>query len=410
VKDAFIAYRDHASAYKKELDESALYNLITAEKGENIDAYISTYSFDKYYGVNYYLMLFFFQQPLGGESQPVISANGKNSDFKKLMFHSAMEEITKTDPFLNIECCSSHHVQIAVIWGEKDHVTTEIIEKIALNASDILSEGCNEKVTAAISSPVDKPADFSKAYKEAVQIHQFAVSVNSKASIVSSERVKKDSGQLLTGEYIRKEQILINTILARKYESVPDMCDSIARQHIIPLSNEYQLANRRFESLKNILDEGVRASTIQGFEREKPLSDLAECKEIESLILLARDIYEKMAEFSEQEDSNSAIADAALRFVAHNLFDQNLTVSMICEAIDVSPQKLTRIFKSSQNMAVAEYVNYCRIEKAKELLTSTDDTTIVIAEKIGYNNSDTFTRNFKKMEGITPSDYRKSKN
>jgi YesN/AraC family two-component response regulator len=61
-------------------------------------------------------------------------------------------------------------------------------------------------------------------------------------------------------------------------------------------------------------------------------------------------------------------------------------------------------------MAVAEYVNYCRIEKAKELLTSTDDTTIVIAEKIGYKNSDTFTRNFKKMEGITPSDYRKSKN
>lgn len=79
----------------------------------------------------------------------------------------------------------------------------------------------------------------------------------------------------------------------------------------------------------------------------------------------------------------------------------------ICEAAGVSVQRLTRMFQSQFNMAVAEYMNACRIKLAKELLPDRQLTVAQIAQQVGYSNADTFTRNFRKVEGITASEYRK---
>ena len=46
------------------------------------------------------------------------------------------------------------------------------------------------------------------------------------------------------------------------------------------------------------------------------------------------------------------------------------------------------------------------LEKARELLVNTEDTIEAVAEKVGYNNSYSFTRFFKKYTGVTPNAYR----
>jgi len=48
-----------------------------------------------------------------------------------------------------------------------------------------------------------------------------------------------------------------------------------------------------------------------------------------------------------------------------------------------------------------------RIEKAKELLETTDKTVYDISKEVGYNNEQSFYRNFKKFTGFTPIEYRK---
>ncbi|MGI5895304.1 MAG: helix-turn-helix transcriptional regulator, partial [Candidatus Merdivicinus sp.] len=52
------------------------------------------------------------------------------------------------------------------------------------------------------------------------------------------------------------------------------------------------------------------------------------------------------------------------------------------------------------------YVNKLRLDKAKELLATTEYTMGEIAEKVGYNNSAIFINNFKKQFYITPGNYR----
>jgi YesN/AraC family two-component response regulator len=55
---------------------------------------------------------------------------------------------------------------------------------------------------------------------------------------------------------------------------------------------------------------------------------------------------------------------------------------------------------------IVEYINSHRIEIAKKLLLEQNYTVSKIAEAAGYNNTVTFTRNFKHYVGLSPSEYR----
>ena len=70
---------------------------------------------------------------------------------------------------------------------------------------------------------------------------------------------------------------------------------------------------------------------------------------------------------------------------------------------------MSRLFKESMNWNLSDYINYVRIEKAKELLRTTNEPIDEIQELVGIPSRTTFLRVFKKFEGITPGQYRKLK-
>ena len=73
--------------------------------------------------------------------------------------------------------------------------------------------------------------------------------------------------------------------------------------------------------------------------------------------------------------------------------------------MNISPKYLSRIFKQLIGVNLSEYLVYIRVEQAKKLLL-TDENLNDIMAKIGINNRTTFTRIFKKLEGVSPNEYR----
>ena len=67
---------------------------------------------------------------------------------------------------------------------------------------------------------------------------------------------------------------------------------------------------------------------------------------------------------------------------------------------------LNRSFKKQTGVTIFAYLNQIRIQKAKELLTQTDQKVGDIAAAVGIENRTTFLRVFKKYEGISPIEYR----
>lgn len=85
------------------------------------------------------------------------------------------------------------------------------------------------------------------------------------------------------------------------------------------------------------------------------------------------------------------------------------TMDEIAEACYISKSYLCHIFKKEYNMTVMEYLKRVRIRHACEFLATSDKTFSLIAQKMGFSDISHFTKNFKKIKGCTPREYRERK-
>jgi two-component system, response regulator YesN len=93
-------------------------------------------------------------------------------------------------------------------------------------------------------------------------------------------------------------------------------------------------------------------------------------------------------------------------FVQRNCF-KKISLKDLTGVVYLSRKYLSRIFKQETGMAFQDYVLLIKMEKAKDFLEKSSLNVDQIAWKLGYANSESFTRQFKKRTGLTPSGYRK---
>ena len=103
--------------------------------------------------------------------------------------------------------------------------------------------------------------------------------------------------------------------------------------------------------------------------------------------------------------SNSRFT-AMLDYVNRNALDPTFSAASLCSEFHLSPASVTRLFQQNLGVGFLDYLHSRRIKHAKELLTTSDEPVSSIAEKVGYSNSLTITRAFKKYVGETPGTYR----
>lgn len=96
-----------------------------------------------------------------------------------------------------------------------------------------------------------------------------------------------------------------------------------------------------------------------------------------------------------------------VKYIQKNLHTA-LSVSAICEKYSISASRLHKLFKRRCNLGVAEYTSHIKIEQAKEIIRSKNINFTQVAEELGYSSIHYFSRQFKKMTGMTPSEYASS--
>lgn len=97
------------------------------------------------------------------------------------------------------------------------------------------------------------------------------------------------------------------------------------------------------------------------------------------------------------------------RYIEENYTDPDLSLTQISDKFALKPKYASQLFKEEFGMKFVDFLLTLRMEEAKKRLIHTDDPIQDIALQIGYATSISFGRMFKKMEGVTPGDYRKMK-
>lgn len=85
---------------------------------------------------------------------------------------------------------------------------------------------------------------------------------------------------------------------------------------------------------------------------------------------------------------------------------QDVALSEIASVLNLSQYHFCRLFKQSTGMAPHQYLTRCRIDRAKQLLLTTQLTITEIAFAVGFSNHSSFTRLFRRYVEMTPKEFR----
>lgn len=87
-------------------------------------------------------------------------------------------------------------------------------------------------------------------------------------------------------------------------------------------------------------------------------------------------------------------------------YSEHIQVSNIASACGLERSYITKLFKKATGYTIQEYLIYFRIKKACQMLEKEDISIQHIAFAIGYSDSFTFSKAFKRIKGMSPSEYR----
>lgn len=94
-------------------------------------------------------------------------------------------------------------------------------------------------------------------------------------------------------------------------------------------------------------------------------------------------------------------------YLHHNFDKDYLSLQECAKHVRVSPSHLSKVFSQETGQTFMTYLTHTRMRKAMELLHSTNYKSYEIAHKVGYNDAHYFSNLFKKVTGLTTTEYRK---
>ena len=105
--------------------------------------------------------------------------------------------------------------------------------------------------------------------------------------------------------------------------------------------------------------------------------------------------------------SNTRVS-AALDYITRN-YSKPLSLQDIAKEVGLSSYRLAHVVKSHTGKTVLQIITHARIQNARQLLEGTGKSCTDIAYEVGFNDQSYFIKHFKRITGITPARYRRTR-
>ena len=119
------------------------------------------------------------------------------------------------------------------------------------------------------------------------------------------------------------------------------------------------------------------------------------------LSLLMQDAWDNKKTDKKETTTLNKIKD----YINEN-YKQELNLQTIADTFYLNKFYLSREFKKQYDITINNYIAQIRITKAKNLLRFSDKSITEIALEVGIQDPNYFARQFKKVEGMSPSEYK----
>lgn len=286
--------------------------------------------------------------------------------------------------------------------------------QVVTEAQKLLENNLNIHFMVSVSTIHKTLAGIPEAYSEALQALEYKKLLGIK-EIVLYEDIK----ELPKGSYyypLEKEQQLINCIKAGNCSDAKAIVDEIFRanfdQTILPPQIGKCLLLDLVSTMLKTLNEVSEMEQLDFSDGLNLVDKLMESEKINEMKRTLFEILEKFCIYAESKSKNRnksgelELIEKIKQYVIHNYTNTNLAITTIADDFNVHPVYLSRLFKELSGEGLLDFINKIRIQKAKQLFKNPNNCLDDVARAVGYCSTRTFTRAFKKYEGITPGKYK----
>lgn len=301
------------------------------------------------------------------EERTIILFGGKHGLEKRAL--EICEEIHRAiGEFLNIQCTIA--VGLAVNTLDQVHLSCTDMKK-ALEYRFLL--GGNQVIYA-----VGRPDGFSEALVNVSDLTDkivLAVKSNQKEEIV---QYVQEFMQAIRESYVSRNRSIFyvqNAVL-----SIMNSIDTTSVNESVIFREERELLNSIYT--------------------KNHLSEVAE-----DLIRFCVDISRSIQDQKDSSCKRQALL--AQYYIEKNYADPDISLNTVCAFLAISTSYFSSVFKAYTGETFIEALTKKRIEKAKALIENTSKKNYEVAGEVGYNDPHYFSTIFKKMTGMTPTEYAK---
>ena len=128
-----------------------------------------------------------------------------------------------------------------------------------------------------------------------------------------------------------------------------------------------------------------------------------------NIIADERDEDEAKVLKSLDSDSMGQYVRETLKYIDRHYGDSDLGVGSVSEFLQISDGHLSHLFKNETGYSLKAFITRYRIRESMYLLRDCRKKIYEVAEEVGYKDMIYFSRTFKKMTGMTPSEYQNKK-
>ena len=258
-----------------------------------------------------------------------------------------------------------------------------------------------------------------------VNSYAMVISIKDKYAYKDINRNEKDEIKIKIGEYIKE-------YINRKYKCIGNYVFYEELTYFIQIENEntsdfknlkIDLAFNLRREIKKRFNVSIRAGLGETFDSVEQIVEsyrqATKCLVYNSdnvNIIYIDDVNDKLLKdqyvinVKENKSRNSnkikmKLFEDVKDYIRENI-ETELELEKVANNFGLSVYYFSRTFKEVTGVNFSDYVNKCRIDIAKELLSSGEMNVKEVCYKVGYNDPNYFSKVFKKYEGVSPVNFK----
>lgn len=196
-------------------------------------------------------------------------------------------------------------------------------------------------------------------------------------------------------------------------KNIPKVLSNLKEKHMLEKENGQSINDKKTDLIiwnaiytKEIIKNGVSKSALHPlynkfYDKIQIITSLAELQALEiSMAIAYFDIL-----INDIEVTDNYMINKILQYIHVNI-ENHLSLDMLARNLNISLGYTSDCFKKHMGISVMKYVQKIKIDRAKNLLLSTDMSILYIGILLGFYDQSHFCRAFKSIVGVSPTMYR----